>query len=261
MKPFLAPASLLALCACVCAALCAAPASAQPKETKEKAGGVRFAYGTGKNQWGNIYQAKGAGTGNNTKPTPVYIWAHPNSDGKIPPSANDIPKSLVDKCNEAGITVISWESVPQVKTLDDVVTCRADLVKVYEWVVTNAKTYNIDINNIYIGGASRGTIVSWDFICKHPGKIRGAFLAQALPKGAWAVDSQNPLTTITAGNPPVVLTYRTGMNSDDGHHPKFGKRVADKYAELGIGDRATLLLNQKKLYAQLVEFIKKHEKQ
>jgi len=37
--------------------------------------------------------------------------------------------------------------------------------------------------------------------------------------------------------------------------------VADKYAELGIGDRATLLLKQKNLYAQLVEFINKHKKQ
>jgi len=226
-----------------------------PVQPKEKAVGVRFAYGSGENQWLNLYQAK------SQKPTPVYIWGHPNSDGKVLPSADDIPKNVVEMCKENGISVISWESVPQVKTRDDVITCRADLVKVYEWVVANAKKYNFDVNNLFIGGSSRGTVVSWDFVCKHYDKIRGAYLTQALPTGAWAYEAENPLTTITANNPPVVLSYRTDMETDDGHSPKFGKRIADKYAELGIGNRATLLIEQKNLYAQLIDFINKNKKQ
>ena len=236
-------AALLILCVATCAA-------------QEK-----FTYGPGKNQWGNLYQAQAknsSGNNNNAKPTPVYIWSHPNSDGKTPPSANNIPKGMVDNCNAAGVSVISWESVPQVKTLDDVKTCRADLDKVYEWLVANAEKYNLDLNNLFIGGASRGTVVSWDFVCKHPEKIRGAYLTQALPQGAWALDTENPLTPMTAKNPPVVLSYRGGIGTKDGHDPKYGQRVVDKYKELGIADRATLLMNQKNQYAQLIEFINKH---
>ena len=225
-----------------------------PIMPKERAVGVRVAYGTGENQWLNFYRAE------STTPTPVYIWGHPNSDGKVPPSANDIPKHVVDMCREIGVSVISWESVPQVKTREDVLICREDLIKVYEWLAANAKGYNVDMNNIFIGGSSRGTVVSWDFICKYHDKIRGAYLTQALPKGAWAFEAENPLTTITANNPPVVLSYRTDMETDDGHSPKFGKRIADKYEQFGIGDRVTLLLEQKNLYTQLIEFINNNKK-
>ena len=224
-----------------------------PVAPKERAVGVQLTYGPGENQWLNLYRAE------SRTPAPVYIWGHPNSDGKVLPSAHDIPKNIVDNCNNEGITVISWESVPQVKSYDDVMTCRADLIKVYEWIVANAETYHFDVNNLFIGGSSRGTVVSWAFICQYADKIRGAYLTQALPKGAWAVDSENPLTTITAQNPPVVLSYRTDMESDDGHSPKFGKRIADKYAELGIGERVTLLLEQKNLYVELVPFIHKYK--
>jgi len=225
-----------------------------PIAPKEKAVGTRIAFGSGENQWLILYQAE------SSKPTPLYIWAHPNSDGKVLPSADEIPKNVVDDCKANGISVISWESVPQVKTYEDVMICRADLIKVYEWVVANSARYNLDVNNLFIGGSSRGTVVSWEFVCKYADKIRGAYLTQALPKGAWIIDSENPLTTITANNPPVVLSYRTDMDTDDGHSPKFGKRIADKYADLGIGERASVLLEQKNLYSQLIDFINKNKK-
>ena len=231
------------------------PGKQQSAQPKERAVGIKETYGSGQNQWLNIYPAK---TG---KPAPVYIWSHTNSDGRVLPSANDIPKGVVDSCNEAGIHVISWESVPQVKDREDILTCRADMVNVYKWVAANASKYNIDLDNIFIGGQSRGSIVSWEFFCNDYDKVRGAYLAQALPKGAWYEDASNPLTTMTANNPPLVLSYRTDMETDDGHSPKFGKRIADKYAELGIGDRATLLLEQKNLYTELVPFINKYKKQ
>ncbi|GHV01195.1 hypothetical protein FACS1894159_08600 [Bacteroidia bacterium] len=250
MKRFLT--AFFVLCTAVCGAQERTAPNGLPVKPKERAVGERFNYGPGENQWLNLYRAEGA------KPTPVYIWGHPNSDGKVLPSANDIPKNVVDMCRERGITVISWESVPQVKSYEDVMICRADLLLVYKWVSDNAAKLNLDVNNLFIGGSSRGTVVSWDFVCKYPDRIRGAYLAQALPKGAWAIEAENPLTVITADNPPVTLSYRTDMESDDGHSPKFGKRIADKYAELGIADRITLLLEQKNLYSGLIEFIEKH---
>ena len=241
----------------LCTALCSAQNKKQAapnEQPKEQAVGVRFTYGPGENQWLNLYRAE------SSKPTPVYIWAHANSDGKTLPSANYIPKNIVDDCKKAGISVISWESVPQVKSREDLLTCNADLILVYEWILANAEKYNLDTENLFIGGQSRGTVVSWDFICKYHDKIRGAYLTQALPKGVWVYEAENPLTTITANNPPVALSYRTDMETDDGHSPKFGKRIVDKYAELGIGDRAILLLEQKNLNAQLVDFINKYKK-
>lgn len=219
----------------------------------EQTEGLRASYGSGRNNYLIIFPVRGE------KPAPVYLWGHANSDGKTPPSAEDISPAMVKRLNEQGIAVVSWESVPQVKTLQDVATCERDLETVYVWLLKNAAQYNLDMDNLFIGGMSRGTVVSWKFANERPGRVRGVFYAQGLPKGAWADGKERPLAYVTTQSPPVVFTYRDGMDTTDGHSPRYGQRIVDRYRELGIGDRATLYHSQgKALYTQAPEFILQH---
>lgn len=228
------------------------PPTVDRPETGKKYG-VRDVYGPGENNWLIVYPTK------SDKPAPVYLWGHPNSDGKKLPSAADISGAMVDKLNAEGIAVVSWESVPQVKTPEDVAICENDLENVYLWLKQNAARYNLDMNNLFIGGMSRGTVVSWKFANEVPGRVRGIFYTQGLPKGAWADGKERPLQYVTRQSPPVMFVYRDAMNTTDGHSPRFGQRIVDRYAQLGIGDRASLLHSQgKALYVQAPAFILKH---
>lgn len=218
----------------------------------------RTEYASGENNWMNIYLPSDVSAG----PFPVVLWAHPNSDGKVLPSADDIPLPLVRNLASAGIAVVSWESVPQVKTDMDVEICGKDLERVYRWLGRNAEKYGLDMNNVFLSGASRGTVVSWKFINEFPEKIRGAYLVQALPKGAWDNPSHTPLDYISSVSPVIFLGYREGMDTSDGHSPKYGQRIADKYKECGIGDRVTLeCMMGRNLYSKIVGFINENKKQ
>lgn len=207
-------------------------------------------YDKGENNWLNLYLT------DSKFPTPVYIWAHPNSDGKKLPSANDMPKPLVQKLIDNKIAVISWESVPQVQNTDDLKICQEDLESVYRWIVNNGDKYNFDLNQLFIGGASRGSVIVWKFINQNPEKIKGAYLVQALPRGAWAYESINPLSYINDKSPEIILSYRDPMDTKDGHTPLNGQKIVDKYIEIGIGNRIKLYHSQgKDLYKHLIEFI------
>ena len=193
----------------------------------------KISYGPDPKQWLNVYQAK------SDKPTPLYIWAHANSDGKTPPTANMYPKELKIMLSDAGISAISWGSIcQQAKSAEDIIQAQNDLELVYQWVVENAEKYNFDLNNVFLGGRSRGTIASWKFLHTHPDKIKGAYMTQAVPKGAWGDPKNDPRDLITKNSPKIVLSYREGLETTDNHTPVYGIRIAEKYKQLGIGDRA-----------------------
>ena len=215
---------------------------------------ARFNYAKGENNYLLLFRPKSV-----RSKLPVVVWAHPNSDGKVPPAASDISANLVQKLINHGVCVISWESVPQCKTPDDIRTCERDLESVFAWMKKNSRRLGLDMSNVFLSGASRGTIASWRFTNEHPDRIRGAFFVQALPKGAWADPAHTPLDYITPNSPYVALVYREGMDTDNGHHPKYGKRIQDKYFELGIGARLTLSYNVgEELYGAFPQFIDKH---
>ena len=59
----------------------------------------------------------------------------------------------------------------------------------------------------------------------------------------------------------IFLGYREGMDTSDGHSPKYGQRIADKYKESGIGDRVTLeCMMGKNLYSKIISFINENKK-
>ena len=88
-------------------------------------------------------------------PTPIYFDAHANGQD------TSMPSEIVDNLNAADITVISWESITLINTPEETMIGWNDAELMFQWLIDNAKTYNLNRSNIIIGGSSRGTILSW----------------------------------------------------------------------------------------------------
>ena len=186
-------------------------------------------------QWLNIYQAPSNG------PTPVYIWAHGN--GHTYMDAHEMYEPFITTLLENGISVISWESIKQMdetnvmRILDD-----ADLM--FQWVVANAQTYNLDMNNVIIGGHSRGTIASWRLAHSGDAGIKGIYHGDA----AGNLDDANDAlgNIITINSPPIIMSYTRNKVTNDGlHDPNEGQKIIDIYSSLGFSEAdAQLRLDQ-----------------
>ena len=193
-------------------------------------------------------------------PTTIYFDAHANGQD------TSMPSEIVDKLNAEGITVISWESITLVKTPEDIITGWSDAELMFQWVIDNAETYNIDTSNIIIGGSSRGTILSWIYGHKPNSNIKGLYMYNALPKPSWAAPSWwLPTDNVTMESPPIYFVYKRepGSSTDivdpDIHDPNYGTIIVDKYVDLDIGNRATLIhsigqTNNVDRYQFLVDF-------
>ncbi len=131
-------------------------------------------YDKGINNWLNIYQAK------SNKPTPVLIWAHHNGA-----TAKGFPKPLLDSLLKNNISVVNWESVPQIVTAEDIDTAETDFYKMFAWVNANAVKYNFDLKNIFISGGSRGTVISFAGANKLSNEIKGVYFVEAVPVKSW----------------------------------------------------------------------------
>ena len=111
---------------------------------------AHVSYGPEDRQWLNLYLPSG------DEPAPVFLYAHHNAA-----TADDVKSDWADATVAAGIAIVSWESIAQVKGPQDGLTCMADADIMFAWIKDNARTYNLDVNNIIIGGQSRGSGVSW----------------------------------------------------------------------------------------------------
>ena len=203
-------------------------------------------YDEGENSWLNVYLAE------SKSPTPVLVWAHAN--GKDP-SANDFPNSLWQELKQGGVSVISWESIPNIASAGHIIIGEEDFLKVMEWIKTNASKYNLDVNKIIISGRSRGSIISFPGTNQLFKEIKGAYFVQALPKGGWmGKDFRND---VTVNSPKLVLAYADSPDTKDGHTPLNGMKIEARYDSLGIGDRINIYhsLGKDNLYKYLLSFI------
>ena len=196
-------------------------------------------YGPEERQWLNLYLPSG------NEPAPVFIHAHHNGS-----TADDVKSDWADPTVAAGTAIVSWESIAKIRGRDDYQVCTADAKIMLAWVKENAATYNFDINKIFIGGQSRGSIVSWELAHSLDPSIVGIYMGAALPGKSF---SEQVLEPITKNAPPIFLAYRTepGVVGDI-HKPAHGLRVVEKYKELGIGDRAELVHS---LNSQVMQFL------
>jgi hypothetical protein len=185
-------------------------------------------YGPEDRQWLNLYLPSGG------EPAPVFIYAHRNGS-----TADHVNKTWANPTLAEGTAIVSWESIASVKSRADFGTCAADAKLMFAWVKDNAATYNLDVNNIIIGGQSRGSFVSWELAHIPNAGIVGIYMGQALPGDNF---DDRVLEPITVNAPPIFLAYRKepGVVGDI-HDPENGLRVLERYKELGIGDRAELV--------------------
>lgn len=188
----------------------------------------RVSYGLEDRQWLNLYLPSGS------EPAPVFIYAHPNDY-----TADHVNNSWANPTVEEGTAIVSWESIASPKSPADARICAADAKVMFAWIKDNAATYNLDVNNIIIGGQSRGSGVSWHLAFMPNAGIVGIYMGQALPMRSF---NERVLEPITVNAPPIFLAYRKepGVVGDI-HDPAHGLRVLEKYKELGIGDRAELV--------------------
>lgn len=208
-------------------------------------------YTSNDGQWLNIYQAI------SDTPTPVYIWAHGN--GHTYRDAHLKYRSFIDALIEDGFTVISWESYKQMdeNNYEDIM---ADASLMFEWVKENATEYNIDLNNIIIGGHSRGTIASWGLAHSGYSGIKGIYYGDAAGN---LYSIEESLQFITIDSPPIVLSYTGSKADNDGvHDPNSGQLIIDSYSNNGFSSNKYQLfenqgypsLSELGFYSNLVEF-------
>ena len=191
-------------------------------------------YGPEDRQFLDIYKAS------SNCPTPIYFDAHPNG------GTTAVPDSLVEDLNAQGITVIAWESFTSLDG-SNLISGWEDAELMFEWVMENATTYNLDTTNLLIGGSSRGSIISWIYGHTPNPNIKGLYMYNALPDSVWGLDFWSPTENITAASPPIYFVYNRepGSGNDpvnpDFHDPNNGIRIVAEYEAYGIGNRATLV--------------------
>ncbi len=189
---------------------------------------ARVSYGPEDRQWLNLYLPSGS------EPVPVLLYAHHNAA-----TADDVRSSWADPTVAAGIAIVSWESIAQVKGPRDALAAMGDANVMFDWVKDNADAYNLDVDNIIIGGQSRGSGVSLRLAHSQRAGIVGIYMGQAYPGQKF---NERVLEPITKNSPPIFLAYRAEPGVEgDGHDPAHGQRVVERYKELGIGDRAKLV--------------------
>jgi|GEM_PF-1072932 len=185
-------------------------------------------YGPEDRQWLNLYLPSG------DEPAPVFLYAHHNAA-----TADNVKSDWADSTVSAGIAIVSWESIAQVKSPQEALAAMGDADMMFDWVKDNAGTYNLDVNNIIIGGQSRGSGVSLRLAHSQRAGIVGIYMGQAYPGRSF---NERVLEPITKNSPPIFLAYRAEPGVEgDGHDPAHGQRVVERYKELGIGDRAKLV--------------------
>ena len=133
-------------------------------------------------------------------------------------------------------------------TPEEVETGWADAELMFDWAVSNAETYNLDVSNMVIGGSSRGSILSWRYGHRENPNIKGLYMYNALPGNAWAAPMWwYPPDDVNTASPEIYFVYRRepGCSTDpvnpDIHDPNNGFTIVDEYDNLGIGDRTTLV--------------------
>lgn len=193
-------------------------------------------YGSESRQFLDIYKAE------SDCPTPVYFDAHGNTGN------TSMPNSIIEDLNAQGISVIAWESLTSVHTSTEVETGWNDAELMFEWVINNAEIYNFDTSNLIIGGSSRGSVLSWKYGHQENPNIKGLYMYDALPNPIWAdLNWWNPTDEVKLSSPPIYFVYsrESGSSSDpvnpDNHDPNNGITIINKYSDLGISDRTTLV--------------------
>lgn len=190
---------------------------------------VKYGIEDSDRQWLNVSLAGTA------EPSPVYIFAHSNGS-----TANNMSQGQLDAIASAGYATVSWESIPNVSSPEQLITVWADSFVVLDWLRANAALYNIDPDRIIIGGRSRGSGSSWPLMHSGDPAILGGYFYNGLPEGFWQAPTiWTPVVDVNPDSPPVYFAFGPDRDDNDTHNPVFADPAIARYQELGIGDRVS----------------------
>ena len=80
----------------------------------------------------------------------------------------------MDDLKEVGISTVSWESVVLPDgSPEDLETGWNDANLMIAWIRENKEIYNLDTDNIIIGGRSRGSVFNWQLAHSEDSAIKG----------------------------------------------------------------------------------------
>ncbi len=188
-------------------------------------------YGKESRQWLMIYRPSAKPP---TNGYPVYLWAHGNGGAADRPSSR-----MVKEMTGAGYAVISWESIPTIRTSPEqfqIAQNDADLM--WSWFKKNAGSYTINSNNVIIGGESRGSGLSWEIAHSGDPAIKGIYMYNAVPDSFWLfTDQWNPDDFVNPKSPPIEFVYGPTRGDGDSHRPENGDSIRAEYEANGIEDR------------------------
>jgi len=174
-------------------------------------------------------------------PHPIFLWAHAAGDNA------DLDEFALGRLTAPGYAVISWESLTGVGGEEGAKQGERDLKRVVEWIKNHRAEYGLDLSQTIVGGRSRGSILSWKLAHKTIDNIKGIYMYNALPNGAWENGADVWTDRITNRSAPIVLVYGPACphpigpnctepkpNPLDGHNPRNGATIVQRYDELSL---------------------------
>jgi len=159
-------------------------------------------------------------------PTPIYIWGHAKGQ-----TYKRVSKDAVSLCLDAGYSFLSIEANDDNNDGIQDLYFKEPWLKILDFVIANAAKYNIDPENIFIGGRSLGSIGSFPAAMERWEDVRGVYSMQALPTGG-----KQHAALVGKNSPPCHLIYR-GARGSGNHDPLNGIMVQEAYRNAGIADR------------------------
>ena len=141
-------------------------------------------------------------------PTPIYIWGHAKGQ-----TYKRVSKDAVSLCLDAGYSFLSIEANDDNNDGIQDLYFKEPWLKILDFVIANAAKYNIDPENIFIGGRSLGSIGSFPAAMERWEDVRGVYSMQALPTGG-----KQHAALVGKNSPPCHLIYRGAPGSGNQWH-------------------------------------------
>ncbi|MEM9587205.1 MAG: GDSL-type esterase/lipase family protein [Planctomycetota bacterium] len=180
---------------------------------------ARVAYGSG-NDVMDLYLPE------SPVPSPVFVFGHAKGQ-----TLDAVPQEAIKRLRFARMAFISVEANDVEGDGRQEIGEAETWARVIAFLSTNAKRFNLDMNNVFVGGRSLGSIGAFPYAMDHADTVRGVYCVQAIP------DQGETFAPLVAENaPPCRFIFRSTIGSHD-HDPINGVKIGEAYRRLGIADR------------------------
>ena len=180
------------------------------------------------------------------RPAPVFVFAHAKGQ-----TLKSVPREKIKRLLEGRMAFVSIEANDFDRDGRQEVSEVATWERVIEFLRSSRAKYGLDMDNLFVGGRSLGSVGAFQFAMKHPHSLRGVFCTQAIPDRG-----ESFAKLVTKDAPPCRFVFKTRVGSND-HDPINGVLIRDAYEGLGIGSRFKMKagIPPDRWYDELREFI------